>query len=277
MRFLVDLKSHLSSPPAPQLLQVQRSPAEGTPEPVNGRFVVSSPLDLGFPVGPNDYLLDPAGLIDGGDLISLSYAQLLAQYPQYSAVYFNPLLTADHVAEIVTDDSAYFLDKSVSPYRYYYSRFQSGTPTGGATPGQMPGNTAILPVNASVSPVRPGLLLTRDLDIGPYTLDCDGNPQGSREFLLYWKLFQYQVTEDITSPDAGLFVGVNEPAVRSMLETNPEPSGFSVYISTDGGVNWNAVGFMEPISFQDRTTSVRLAFLNTSSAKIFLSSFALLF
>lgn len=276
MRLLVDLLSHTSG--SPEIIQAQRVPQEGSAgaEPINGKYVIPVPLDMDFPVGTTDYVLN-AGVIDGGDVASRSYAHLLALYPQFGTVYFNPLLTADHVDELVLDQSFWFVDRSADPPNNFYVRCQTGRETSAISDiGQMPTHTALLPVNSGTTPDRPGLIITDEIDLGPYTLDCNDQPVGTDEFMVYWKLYDFTETHDIAA-DAGALAGTNEPSLRMLEETDQEPAGFSAWLTTDNGANWCQVGLLEPIAFCDKSTRVRLAFRNDSTSKVFLASYALLF
>jgi hypothetical protein len=176
----------------------------------------------------------------------------------------------------VLDQTFWFTDKSVVPPVVFYSRFQTGRENGVADDGQMPTHTALYPLNAGVTPNRPGLIITEEIDIGPYTLDCNLDPVGADQFMVYWKLYGFTVSEDIAS-DYGILSGVNTPALRTVAETDPEPANFSVFLTTDDGANWCEVGLLEPIAFCDKSTKIRLAFRNDGSSKVFLASFALLF
>lgn len=280
MRLLVDLRSHLSDPPAPEIIQVQRVPVEGNQGAtiINGRYVLPMPLDVDFPINQDAYILDGAGEIDGNDVVSQGYAYLLAAYPQFGNIYFNPLLTSDHVGELVLDQSYHFRDKTLDPPVDFYPRFQTGRENGVADDGQMPTHTALMPLNQAVTPNRPGLMITQEIDIGPYTLDCDGNEVGADQFMVFWKLYSFDETHDIAA-DAGALAGTNTPALRSVKETNPEPTYLSVYITTDDGANWCQVGLLEPVAFCAKSTKIRLAFRNDDPRgnKVFIAGFALLF
>lgn len=284
MRLLVDLRSHLSDPdPQPEIIQVQRVPVEGSDgdEAINGKYVLPMPLDLDFPIYKTDHILDAGGNIDADSIVSKGYAALLARFPQYENIYFNPLLTSDHVSELVTvtgssSPTEHFIDRSLTPPTIFYPRFQTGREEGVPDDGQMPTHTAMLAANDTVSPARPGLIVAAEIDIGPYTLDCDGKAVGTDEFLLFWKLYKFNVTEDIAA-DYGLYEGRNEPALRMIEETDDEPDGFSAYISIDGGVNWCRASLLEPLAFCDKTKKVSIAFRNDTAGKLFLASYALMF
>ncbi len=219
-----------------------------------------------------DYLLNAAGVIDGNDLASQGMARLLAVYPMFGNVYFNPLLTDDHVGEL--DFSFSWKDPATG--EFFTPRFQTGRESGLSDSGQYPTHTALLQQNNSLTPRRPGLIVTTEIDIGPYTLDCGDNEVGTDEFLVWWKLYDFNTDHDIAS-DFGAQSGLNDPALRRVEEMEQEPPDFSAYISVDSGANWCPVGLLEPVAFCDKTTKVMLAFRNTGNSKIYLASFALLF
>lgn len=276
MRLLVDLLTHTTNDP--KVVQVQQVPQIGSNGAIiiNGKYALPVPLNMSFPVTADDYILDGAGDLDGGDLVSKSYAHLLALYPMFENIYFNPLLTSDHVGELVLDQTFWFTDRDLNPPVAFYPRFQTGREEGVSDDHQMPTHTALMAINAGMTPSRPGLIITDEIDIGPYTLDCDDNQVGTDEFSVFWKLFAFTHTHDV-SADAGLQAGVNTPAYRMLEETEQEPTDFSVFLTTDGGANWSPVNLLEPIAFCDKATKVRFAFRNDSANKIFLASYALLF
>lgn len=295
MRILVDLKSHLALPPNPEITQVEKDPSPGLSTPINGRYIIPVVPGAEFSISLTSYVLNGFGSVDGGDVASLSFAHLLAGMPMFGNCYFNPLLTADHVGEL--DLAATFKDVNVAPPwgpsppfapTFHPVRCQTGrAPLPGADSGQMPTHTALLPPNASTvgEPPSPGLIITDEIDIGPFTLDAFGNQVGTDEFVVYWKLFDFSVTHDVTS-DFGATAGMDTPAIRSVIEVDQEPADFSAYISPDNGGNWCQVNLMEPIAFCNKTTKVRLAFRNDGAGgsigapgdrKIFIASFGLLF
>lgn len=219
-----------------------------------------------------DYLLNDAGDIDGNDLASQSMARLLAVYPMFGNIYFNPLLTDEHVDEL----DFTFDWKEPGTGDIFNPRFQTGREAPLDDSGQYPTHTALLSANNTVSPRRPGLIVTDEIDIGPYTVDCDDKQVGTDEFMVWWKLYDFTTTADIAS-DFGAQAGKNEPALRYVEETDQEPTDFSAYISIDGGANWCLVGLLEPVAFCEKTTKVMLAFVNTGLAKKYIASFALMF
>jgi hypothetical protein len=246
MRVLVDLKSHVLGP-EPLITQVEKVPPQGVAgaTPINGKYVI---------------------------VASINYAHLLAMFPQFGHIYFNPLLTSDNVAEL--DLAAQFKDSSNTPPNppvYYPTRAQTGRATGPPDAGQMPTHTAVLGANAAVTPARPGVLISSSIDISTPT-----GGVGADEFMLYWHIYGFDVTADITAT-FGVHAGVNTPAIRTVEEVDQEPVGFSAYISADDGINWCDAGLLEPVAFADKATEFRVAFLNTNPDKVYLATYAVLF
>lgn len=282
MRILVDLASHISAVNgggnSPLITQVEVVPETDEDTPINGRYSIPTIKGVEMVIPEDAVILNGAGQIDGSDICSAIYANLLAMFPMFDNVYFNPLLTPDHVNEL--DFTKTFKDVSTTPAVFFPSRFQTGRepigPGQALDPGQMPTHTALLPANTLVTPTRPGMMITDLINIGPYTLDKHGNQVGADEFMVYWKLYEFNVTQDITA-DYGANSGTNTPAIRNIVEIAQEPTGFSAYISTDDGANWCQVGLIEPIAFCDKTKSFRLAFRNDSANKVFIAAFAVLF
>jgi hypothetical protein len=266
MRVLVDLGSHVTG--NPQIVQVERTPESGAAGGINinGKYVLPIFKGAEFPVDQSSYVL-AGGVVDGGDISSISMAHMLADYPMFSNVYFNPLLTAAHVDEI--DFTAQFRDIITSPGNVYMFgvRIQTGRPTSMLPDpvGQMPTHTAIMPINRATTPDRPGVLITQEIDLSTYM------PDGTDNFLVYWKLLDFDVSQDVVQGTT------NEPSVRTVTEPDQEPDDFAVFLSPDNGVSWCQVGLLEPVGFCDKTQKIRVAFVNRSDTKIYLANYAVLF
>ena len=271
MRILVDLATHVAG--TPEVTQVEKVPPVGSDgaTAINGKYILPIIDGVDFRVDGSSYVLDGAGELDGGDIASISYAHLLAAYPMFGHIYLNPLLTADHVAEL--DLTALFKDDSgfpPTPPTYFPVRAQTGRAPGPPEAGTMPTHTAVLPINSTVTPARPGVLISDLIDIGPYT-----NNVGADEFMVYWKLYSFEVTQELSAtfgPAAG-----NQPVIRRILEVEQEPSDFFVYFSPDDGADWCEVGLLEPIAFTDKTKEIRVAFRNNGTEKVYIASFGVLF
>jgi hypothetical protein len=261
MNILVDLSSHILNDP--KIIQVDKTPDALSTIPINGKYVVYSVDD--FPVDSTSYVLNPIShTLDGQDVVSTAFAHLLAKYPMYSNIYFNPLLIKEHVEEIDFFTPFRKWNVGLNDYVEYYTRCQTGR--GGLTEtGNAPNHTSLLPINTTVTPSKPGLIVTTEIDISSFTASL-----GADNFMVFWKIYEFSTSADISNGT------VNTPAIRTLTEVDQEPANFSVYISPNSG-NWTQVGLLEPVSFCEKTTSFRLAFENTSAEKVYLASFAVLF
>lgn len=264
MRVLVDLSSFILG--NPKIVQVDHTPVPGTDGGVNinGKFVIPIIKGVEFPIDSASTVLDGGGDVDGRDVSSISYAHLLAMYPMFSNVYFNPLLTQSHVGEL--DFDATFRDTTTNPPNIYEFpvRVQTGRPTGFAIAGpagQMPTHTAVLPANRTTTPERPGVLITKEIDLSPYA------PDGVDKALVYWKLLSFDTGHDYD----------DTPAIRTVTEPDQEPDNLKVHVSTDNGITWCPTGLLEPIGLCDKSTKIRLAFVNHSDDKISIATYGLLF
>lgn len=267
MRFLVSLASHLSNPPQPQIVQVLPALSEGDSCVVNGLYSFEMPEKFNLRVG--DVLLDAGGSLQGGDLVSRGFSTLLKSFPQYQSIYINPLLTSDHVAELVVDpnsstQSEFFTDPDTGDV--FKPRFQTGREQGVADDGQMPTHTALLPRNTKTSTTRPGLLITAPISLG----------REASSFVVNWFLHGFEVSHDIATSE-GLYSGTNTPALRSFVQKTKAPTGFSAYISTEGGASWKSIDPLAPITGCVPSDTIQLAFRNDSDDKLFINSFQVLF
>ena len=272
MQVLVDLKTHLlnSAPPGPDIVQVDPAPVPQDGVAINGKYLLPTLPGLTFPITSSDYILP----INGGDVSSKSFAHLLATYSgMFDNIYFNPLLTAVNVADI--DLTAVFKDTTPPTFAppnspaYFPTRCQVGRYSGPLPTGTMPTHTVVLQQNTTVTPNNPGVMITQEIDISGHT-----GPAGTDEFLVYRQLYSFATSDDVETTQNG---GKNTPAIRTYTDTDQEPTGFSVYLSPDNGDHWCEVGLAEPIAFQNKTTKFRLAFVNRSSTKVYVASFAVLF
>lgn len=259
MRVISEIKGVLAG--NPQILQVENTPALGDLVAVNGKFVIPIVEGATIQVDESSTILP----VDGTDVSSLSYAQLLAMYPMYDYIYFNPLLQDTDVAEL--DLQATWTDQFANTFP---TRAQVGR-TGVVPSGLAPNSVAILPQNIRVGPTRPGLLMTDKIDISVQTLGL-----GADEFMVYWKIFEFETSHDILA-QYGKFAGTNQAAIRSIKETDQDSDAFKVYLSKDDGVTWERVYRLVPMAFPTVGTDVRIVFTNESDRKYYLSTYAFMF
>lgn len=234
--------------------------------PINGRYVIPIIEGTDLQVTSDSYVFGPvAPVIDGGDISSQNFAGLLARYPLYSHIHFNPLLLGSDLAQL--DLTATFRDNAYAPPEFHPTRAQTGT-SGTAT---APNSTAILPNNAYADTVaHPGVLITTELDISPWT------PAGTDEFMIYWKIHQMHSSPDVAGTSVGITRQINSPAIRSIVEIDQEPSWFDVYVSVDNGLNWQRVDRLVPVTFGMNYTLIRVAFLNRGPSKVYLTNYAIM-
>lgn len=253
-----------------EILQVEKTPEIGAPVPVNGKYVIPVPEGASVQVNSDTIILPSS---DPGSVVAQSFAGLLAQFPQYDHVAFNPLIEDTDIEDLDLAAATTINGNDI------IVRAQVGRGTGGPlVSGQAANTTAILPVNDGAVPARPGAVVTDTIDVGPF---LPPPPAGVceipavEEFVVWWKIYEFDVSHDIRS-SFGLHSGVNAPALRQIVETDQEPAGLEVYLSTDDGQTWVRVNRMDPVCVCPGT-DVRLAFLNFSPAKLYLASYAILF
>lgn len=221
---------------------------------VNGKFVPAIPDMAPIEVNGNSYVVP----VDGGDVTSRAFSNLLAQFPMYGHALFNPLLTASDVAA---------LDVTAS-FGVYGTRAAVGRGAGPLPIGQSPNRTRVLRRNLST--LDPGVLITDTIDISAIV------PGGVDEVLVWWKLDGVTRTQDVSSSYGGT-AGQNDPCIVSLTPSVPEPAGFDVYVSNDDGVTWYAVGYLTPTDLVNLGTDIRIAFVNLGSQNRNLSGFGFLF
>jgi hypothetical protein len=245
MRLLGDLGTLYTG--NPKILQMEKTPPLLQPVSINGKFIVPIIEGTNILVDPSSYILP----VDGGDVCSESYAGLLAQFPMFEWIYFNPLLTPANIAE-------FDLTGGISNFRVR------------AQVGPAPNNVVILPENDAIAPPREGLLITELIDISPQV------PAGVDEFMVYWKIYGMEFSHDVLS-DWGIFAGENNPTIKSIKEVDQEPPGFVVKLSNDDGNSWKTVGHLEHSVFLSNDTRLRLKFENHTPERIYLASYAIMF
>lgn len=244
------------------IIQAEKTPDVGDSRTFNGKFAVPIPEMVSVALDAASYVLP----VDGGDVTSKAMAQLLVQYPMYANVVFNPLLTPADVADL---DLAAVFTPTGDITRAFLGRGAGPLPT-----GVVPNVVGVLPQNSTLVPPpgRPGLLISDTIDIGPMT-----GGAGADEFMVWWKLYAFNTTDDVTSA-FGATAGKNEPAVRSIIEVDPEPVGFEVWLSHDDGATYILMDRLTPTDFTVFGTLLRIAFRNTDTAnRRYVAAYAILF
>lgn len=265
MRALCDLTTNA-------ILQVEKTPPLGAPVPVNGKYVVPVPDGASVQVTRDSVVLPTS---DPNSVVSQAFAGLLALFPQYDNVLFNPLITDTDV------DDLDFTGTITLNGDTHISRFQAGRQTGGLlVSGNAANSVAVLPVNSSVAAGdRPGVLISDTIDVSPLLPPAPPPPACEipmvDEVMVWWKIYDFQDTQDVRS-DFGALAGTNTPALRQIVEVDQEPAGLEVYVSSDDGQTWEQVNLLEPVCVC-AGTQFRIAFVNFSAAKLYVASYALVF
>lgn len=262
MRIYADVNRLPDNPAAETasvILQVAPSPPPGTYTPANGKFVVDIPDGVVPPgVGMASRLINPTGNIVGS-----IYQNLLRAFPGYSNVVYNQLLTSADID--LLDPTATFPHDPGPPVHSWPSRFQTGNPTG-ATKGVAPGSVAVLGENPYTTPPRPGVLITKNIDIASLT-----GGLGAKNFVVYWKVYRMTVTDDVMD----FSTGTNTPAIKNLEEADQDD--VEVFLSVNNGGGYTPVTRLSPAVTCDPGTDVRLAFVNHNRQKVYLTAYAVMF
>jgi len=262
MRVYADVNRIPDAPPEPvsTIIQVGPTPPVGTSTPINGKFVVDIPDGVVVPP-----VTDTTCLINSAspDYLPWSiYSGLRDSFPAYQNVIFNQLLTSVDMAAL--DLVATFPFDPGPPARFWPSRCQVGRDVPPA--GVAPGSVALLPENPYSSPPHPGLLITSTIDISLIT-----GGAGAKEFVVYWKVYGMSDTADVMNYTSGS----NSPTLKNLVEI-PQDT-IECFISVNGGGGYTPVSRLSPCVTCGPGTLVKLAFVNHTSSKVFLTAYAVMF
>lgn len=251
-----------------QILQAERTPPVGEANISNGRYFVPIPEGVKVVLDSSSFILPSS---NPASVPYQAYTGLLRLFPQFKQIVWNPLIEA---ADVLQLDPAGVLNEGTPVTASHPARFQGGRGAGPLALGNAPNSVALLKVNNTlgVGNDRPGVLVTTTIDITLQTLG-----KGASEFAVFWYLYDFQTGVDARAT-VGTYAGVNQPALRQVTEIQPDPAGFSAWLSPNGGGNFLEVQKLKPIAFCDPTTELKIAFKNTSgSAKRYVAGYALLF
>lgn len=259
-RIVVDIASN-------KILQVEKTPEVNESRVFNGRFALPIPEGSSVDVDDNTFFFPQS---DPESLTARLAGALLARFPMYENIVYNFFVESDDINEL---DEA-ILPAVSSPGAGLQVRTRAQTGRGsdiGAPTGNVANRTALLPQNNATPTARPGMLVTKTVDIAPFT-----GGAGADEFLMWWYIYSKDTSEDIAS-DFGIFAGENDPAYANLTEIDQEPAPFQVYISHDDGATWTSIGRLEPTDLVTFDTNVRVLFVNTGNQKVYLGAYAFMF
>lgn len=218
---------------------------------VNGRFVMPAPDGAALEISPTD---TPA-------LVAFNSAvSLLMRYPMYENAAWNFFLNSSDMAAI---DVASVVPSPVASTK---PRCQIGRGVGPLPVGIAPNSVAILPRNTNVAPTQPGLLVTDTIDISAIA------PLGTDEVLIWWQIAQFTTTNDNVHS-----ITQATPAIKTLTSISQEPATLDVYVSNDDGATWYQADRLLPVDLVNPGTDLRVAFVNNSSARVYLLGFAVLY
>lgn len=179
-------------------------------------------------------------------------AKFFEAYPTYDFLIYEPLL----------DSSSAFVKTEMFPTQFGQrpSRFQVGS---------VP-NVAMIPRPTSAG--RTGTAITSEIDITALTDDG----LGRETFFPYWRVVKKVHTHDVTPTDLTGYTVYNQAPFVTYREVSE--SDYSVYISENNGNTYEKMTRLTPFSFNQRTDSIRLAFVNDSiNDDLYILSYALMF
>ncbi len=257
MRIIADIATD-------RLIQVTETPEDNALTSINGRYIVPIPEGVSVDVNESSFLFPQTNV---GSLPSLISSGFLARYPMYDYVIYNFLLEDSDLSSVQYAPSN--LPPDPPGFTIANTRYQSGRSTGPDPVGIAPNSIAILPANTYKAASAPGLVQFY-YDLGTYL------GGGAREFLVWWKVSKMSVTEDTVSGYAAS-ANTNEPALKSYDEFEQEHADLMVMVTNDNGLNWTEVNRLEPIDIGSSDEDFQIAFINTGSDKIYLTSFLVLF
>ncbi len=250
-----------------KLIEVGKTPEIGEQMLVNGRYLLPVPEGSDLDIERGAQVISDDGTFGADSLVNQGFEGLLAQYPMYSNIIYNPNIIDKDVEDY---DLSAGLTEVGPPLVAHQSRAQLGRYPGPQA-GNIAGSTLVLPQNNHVNPPRPGLLITDTLDISSFVGEC-----GADEFMVWWLIATIDTTHDVIT-DYGFQSGANQPALQVFNFIEQEPDGLDVLLSVNDGAAYFKVGRLEPIAFCDPATELRLAFLNRTDQKYRILGWAIMF
>lgn len=219
-----------------------------TPVNMNGKIEIYHPLETGaispFPA--------PATLRDfvNGEVTN----RILNAFPSNQNLYINPLLdSSDYDFDFL---SSIGLDDGQGTTRQYTTRIKEGN-----TPNVM----SVLASNEYQGYTTYGVAITN-----PIALQV----QNVQTVTLFWKAVHKTFTQDKTPVDT-YAPDTNEPTALRYEEV--DPSLFSVYITNNGGVTYEEVTNLQPISFSVLAQNVTIAFVNRSNRDAYILTYGIMY
>lgn len=223
---------------------------------MNGKFIFDVPDGV---LVPSTMPSTVTALLDG------MYNQLLARNPRYGFIHHNALVTDADSGEL--DLTAGITLGEGPTAQNWISRAQVGRSGSISHNGLAPNSVCILPANAGVTPVRPGVLITDTLDVS------GDRPDGVTDVMIYWRILQFSTSHDVMNYTSG----TNTPAIKTLTEPDQSMDDFEVYVSVNDGTGYTRVNRLQPHTPCDSGSRIRVAFVNHGTTPIYLAAYAVLY
>jgi hypothetical protein len=252
------------------VVTTQSDPEIGESTTINGQYLMVIPPGAAVTV---DSSSTPAS-------VSLEAAtELLVRFPMYDHVLYNYFLDATDIADLDLTGSAPqptvgTVVSGTAPTLVPGSvpRCQVGRGSGPAPTGVAPNSVAMLRPNLAAASPTYGCIILDTVDLTPFN---PGTP-GTDNVMMWWEIARVATSEDIAH-GYGTTAGVNTPALRQLEKIDQEPANLLVYVSVDDGTSWYEAPYLQPTDLVTSGTSLRVAFVNQTSQKLYLTGFAILF
>lgn len=234
------------------VVEVLEDPELGSLRDLTGKSVIYLPGDPPNPL--------PTTVSDLESWVSQVH---LSNNPQYGFAHTNLIIRSQDSDEFdLTQTLTY---DAGPPALSWTSRGQVGRHGAPSANGFCVGSVKVFQINKSVSPNRPGMLVTKDIDVSSYA------PSGVSSVWVTWKVYESFTSEDILTPDGSQ----NISAARYVGEIPPEPENFEVWVSADDGAHYTRASFSAATTVT-AGTKIRVAFVNKSDDPVFVTSYSVL-
>lgn len=219
-----------------------------SPTSMNGKIEVFHPVETGA-INPSSAQGTLRDFING-DVSN----RILRAFPSNDHLHINPLLDATDYDFSLTRTIE--LDDGQGTLRDYPPRLKQGD-----TPNVM----AVMSNNTHQGYNTYGVAITNDIAL---------QGQNVQTVTLFWKVVHKTFSQDKTPVDT-YAPTTNEPTTLTYEEV--DPSLFSVYITNNGGITYESVSYLQPVSFSVLAQNVTIAFVNRSDRDAYILTYGIMY
>lgn len=218
------------------------------PTNMNGKIEVFHPVETGV-IDPSSSQGTLRDFVNG-----TVTDRILNAFPSNKYLHLNPLLDAtDYDFDFNTSIE---LDDGQGTLRVYPTRIKQGD-----TPNVM----AVMSNNTHQGYNTYGVALTNTIAL---------QSQNVQTVTLFWKVVHKTFTQDKTPVDT-YATTTNDPSNLTYEEV--DPSLFSVYITNNGGITYESVSYLQPVSFSVLAQNVTIAFVNRSDRDAYILTYGIMY